>query len=296
METALAGQPKALRHPGPVDPNRIDSFEGRSRNLDFTLAAGVSLIDAVAAPLEAAGLKGAGVTFKNVRFKPFRYVLPAQSPDAEHVAYYSATHAPAEAIEIVGANLTYGRKDDAPFLHCHAMWRDRTGRMCGGHVLPFEALVSAPGQANAFGTEQVAMVSKFDPETNFTLFRPLAPAEVPAQSNSEPRCILARLKPNVDLIEGIEETCRRHNIRKATVRSGVGSIVGTEFEDGRIIHEHPTEILVLSGHIAPDHDGQPCADLSIAVIDTTGSIHEGKPMRGRNPVLICFELALEASY
>jgi predicted DNA-binding protein with PD1-like motif len=292
---ALTGQPKAILHPGPVDPNRVDSFEGRSRSLDFTLASGMSLLDAVAAPLEAAGLKGAGVTFKNVRFNPFRYVLPAHSPDVEHVAYYSATHAPAEEIEIVCANLTYGRKDDAPFLHCHATWRDETGRMCGGHVLPFEAFVSAPGPAVAFGTEHISMVSKFDPETNFTLFRPVAPVDAPTQSKSEPRCILARLKPNLDLIEGIEEICRRHNIRNATLRSGVGSIVGAEFEDGRIIREHPTEILALAGQIAPDQDGQPCADLSIAVIDMKGSIHEGKPVRGRNPVLICFELALEVS-
>jgi predicted DNA-binding protein with PD1-like motif len=291
----LTGQPKALRHPGPVDPNRIDSFEGRSRSLDFALAPGVSLIDAVAGPLDVAGLKGAGVTFKNVRFRPFRYVLPAHSPDAEHVAYYSATHAPAEEIEIVCASLTYGRKDDGPFLHCHATWRDRTGRMCGGHVLPLEAFVSAPGHAIAFGTDQVAMLSKFDPETNFTLFRPVAAEAAPVKGKSGSRCILARLKPNVDLIGGIEETCRRHGIRSARVRSGVGSIVGAEFEDGRIIHEHPTEILALAGHIAPDHNGQPRADLSIAVIDMKGSIHEGKPVRGRNPVLICFELALEAS-
>jgi predicted DNA-binding protein with PD1-like motif len=291
---ALTGQPKVLRHPGPVDPNRIDSFEGRARTLDFTLASGMCLLDAVAAPIEAAGLTGAGVTFRNVRFNPFRYVLPAHSPDAEHVAHYSATHAPIDEIEVICANLTYGCKDDAPFLHCHAMWRDETGRMCGGHVLPFEAFVSAPGRAAVFGTEQISMVSKFDPETNFTLFRPVAPADAPVQSNSEPRCILARLKPNVDLIEGIEKICRRHDIRKATVRSGVGSIVGAEFEDGRIIHEHPTEVLALAGQIAPDQDGQPRADLSIAVIDMKGSIHEGKPVRGRNPVLICFELALEA--
>jgi predicted DNA-binding protein with PD1-like motif len=253
----------------------------------------MSLLDAVAAPLDAAGLKGAGVTFKNVRFKPFRYVLPAHSPDAEHVAYYSATHAPDEGIEVVCANLTYGRKDDGPFLHCHAAWRDRTGRMCGGHVLPFEAFVSAPGHAVAFGTEQISMVSRFDPETNFTLFRPVAPAEA-APGISNPRCVLARLKPNVDLIEGIEEVCRRHHVRSARIRSGVGSIIGAEFEDGRIIQEHPTEILVLAGHVTPDRDGQPRADLSIAVIDMKGSIHEGKPLRGRNPVLICFELALEA--
>jgi predicted DNA-binding protein with PD1-like motif len=291
---ALTGQPKTLRHPGPVDPNRIDSVGGRSRSLDFTFAAGVNLIDAVAVPLEAAGLKGAGVVFKNVRFKPFRYVLPAHSPDAEHVAYYSATHTPADEIEVVYANLTYGRKDDSPFLHCHAMWRDRAGRICGGHVLPFDAFVSAPGTGVAFGTEQVSMVSKFDPETNFTLFRPVAPAHAPTMK-AEPGCILARLKPNVDLIEGIEDICRRHGIASARVRSGVGSIVGAEFDDGRIIREHPTEILVLEGQIAPDPDGQPRADLSIAVIDMKGSVHDGKPVRGRNPVLICFELALEIS-
>jgi predicted DNA-binding protein with PD1-like motif len=289
-----AEQPKALRHPGPVDPNRIDSFEGRLRSLNFTLATGVSLLDAVAAPLEAAGLKGAGVTFKNVRFKPFRYVLPAHSPDAEHVAYYSATHAPAEEIEVICANLTYGRKDGAAFLHCHAMWLDRTGRMCGGHVLPFEAFVSAPGAGVAFGTDQVSMVSKFDPETNFTLFGPVAPTDAPAMK-AEPGCVLARLKPNVDLIEGIEDVCRRHGIASARVRSGVGSIVGAEFDDGRIIHEHPTEILVFAGQVTPDHNGQPRADLSIAVIDMKGSIHDGKPARGRNPVLICFELVLEAA-
>lgn len=282
-----------MRHPGPVDPVRIDSFAGASRNLDFTLARGMSLVDAVAAPLEAAGLKSAGVTFKHVRFKPFRYVLPALSPDPAHVAYYSATHAPDEDIEVVFANLTFGRKDDDPFVHCHAMWRDRTGRMCGGHLLPLETFVSAPGPAVAFGTTQVEMLSKFDAETNFTLFRPVACGEAPVGRPAEPRCLLARLKPNVDLIEGIEDVCRRHSVGAARIRSGVGSIVGTEFEDGRMIREHPTEILVLDGQIAPDRNGQPRADVSIAVADTKGDLHQGKPLRGCNPVLICFELVLE---
>ncbi len=289
----LTAQPKHIRHPGPVDPDRIDSFAGQLRSLNFTLASGMSLLDAVATPLEREGLTGAGVTFKQARFKPFRYVLPALSRDAEHVAYYSATHAPEDEIEIIWANLTFGRRDDGPFLHCHAMWRDQAGRLRGGHVLPSEAIVAAPAQASAFGTGQIAMVSKFDPETNFTLFRPVAADAASAMERSEPRCVLARLKPNVDLIEGIEEVCRRHNVRNAMVRSGVGSIVGTEFDDGRVIHEHPTEILVLGGQIAPDDHGRPRADVSIAVADTKGDLHEGKPTRGRNPVLICFELVLE---
>jgi predicted DNA-binding protein with PD1-like motif len=290
---ALTTQRTGIRHPGSVDLNRIDSLEGQSQRLHFTLAHDMSLLEGVAAPLEAAGLTGAGVTFKHVRFKPFRYVLPAFSPDAEHVAYYSATFAPGDEIEVACANLTYGRKDDGPFLHCHATWRDRAGRHCGGHVLPFETFVSAPGPAVAFGTAQVAMVSKFDPETNFTLFRPVAPETAPAKDRAEPRCILARIKPNVDLIEGIEEVCRRHHVSNALISSGVGSIVGAEFDDGRIIYEHPTEILVLAGEIKPDENGQPRADLSIVLIDTKGDLHEGKLVRGRNPVLICFEVVLD---
>jgi predicted DNA-binding protein with PD1-like motif len=290
----LAARLSEIRHPGPVDPNRIDSFAGEARVLDVTLARGMSLLDAVAAPLEAVGLKGAGVTFRHARFTPFRYVLPALSPDAEHVAYYSATHAPEEEIEVTFANLTYGARDGAPFVHCHAMWRDAAGRICGGHLLPSETFVSVPAKATAYGTAQIAMLSKFDAETNFTLFRPVACAEPPARSK-EPRCILARIKPNEDLIEGIEEVCRRHGVLSARVRSGVGSIVGAAFEDGRIIREHPTEIFVLAGQIAPDRDGRPRADVTIALADTKGDLHEGKPVRGRNPVLICFELVLEAA-
>jgi predicted DNA-binding protein with PD1-like motif len=295
-ETTLAARLKQMRHPGPIDPDRIDSFAGDAQTLDFTLEAGLSVVDAVAAPLAAAGLKGAGVTFKNTRFKPFRYVLPDFSPDAAHVAYYSATHAPEDEIEIISANLTYGEKDGGPFVHCHAMWRDRARRLCGGHVLPSEAFVSAPGQGVAYGSAQVAMVSKFDAETNFTLFRPVALKDVPVASETQPRCILARIKPNVDLIEGIEEVCRRHGMREARVRSGVGSIIGAEFDDGRTINEHPTEIFILAGHVTPDQSGQPRADLTIALADTKGVLHEGKPARERNPVLICFELVLEPTY
>ena len=284
---------KSLRHPGPVDGDRIDSFIGTALTLEVPLAGAVSLLDAIATPLEAAGLSGAGVTFEQVKLKPFRYVLPAFSPNVGHIAYYSATQAPQEEIEIACANLTYGSKEGAPFLHCHAIWRDHAGRLRGGHVLPSETLLSAPGRAIAFGTAQIAMVSKFDAETNFTLFRPVAKA--PATRHTEPACVLARIKPNVDLIEGIEEVCRRHHVRSARVRSGVGSIVGAEFEDGRVIHEHPTEILVLTGQVEVDDREQPRADLTIALVDTNGDIHEGRLVRGRNPVLICFELVLETT-
>lgn len=295
MTAMRAAVPRALRQPGPADADRIDAAADTGRTLDFTLAAGMSLLDAVAAPLEAARLAGAAVMVRGVRFNPFRYVIPALSSDPVHVAYYSATHAPENEVEVTYGTLTYGEKDGRPFLHCHALWRDQTGQPRGGHVLPTDSVVSAPGQASAFGTERVAMVSRFDPETNFSLFRPVA--SIPSQPSdaASARCIMVRIKPNVDLVEGVEAVCRRHGVRHAQVRSGIGSIVGAEFEDGCTIEPHPTEILVLDGRIAPDRHGRPRADLTIALIDTAGRVHEGRPVRGRNPVLICFELVLESA-
>ena len=66
-------------------------------------------------------MRGAGVALRHIRFQAFRYVIPAFSSDPNHVAYYSATFAPQEEVELSYATFTYGQKDGGPFLHCHAL-------------------------------------------------------------------------------------------------------------------------------------------------------------------------------
>jgi predicted DNA-binding protein with PD1-like motif len=279
---------KHVQHPGPPSPIRLESHLGAAKSLTFALEPGLSLRDAIARPLQRAGLTAAGVTLRNVGFHPLRYVIPAFAPNADHAAYYSDTFSPPEPIEIDLANLTYGRRADGPFLHCHALWRDPAGALRGGHLLPFEAIVATPGQAEAFGTADVEMLSDHDPETNFSLFRPI-PLNPPQPGE---QCLLARIRPNEDLTESIELLCRRHGIAHATIRTGVGSTIGLTFDDGRVIRERPTEHLILAGHVAP-RQGNPTAHLTLAVIDVHGRVHQGAPARGENPVLICFELVIQ---
>ena len=281
---------RQVRQPGPVSPIRLESHLGAAKTLDFALEPGLCLNDAIARPLQRAGIAAAGVTLTGVGFRPFRYVIPAYAPDADHVAYYSQTYAPAGEVELEIATLTYGRRGDAAFLHCHALWRDPAGAPRGGHILPLDAIVASPGRATAFGTDQVAMLCEPDPETNFTLFRPAALLPPGADA----RCLVARIRPNEDLVASIEALCRHHRITRARIHSGIGSTAGMVFDDGRTIEERPTELLTLEGRVAPDALGQPVVDLDIAVIDVHGRIHRGTPAPGANPVLICFELILQS--
>ena len=138
------------------------------------------------------------------------------------------------------------------------------------------------------------MLAEFDPETNFTLFRPLLARPVPVPDGVE-KGVVACIRPNEDLLEAVEEACRKHGVSQGIIRSGVGSIVGAEFDDGRRVEEVPTEIVVLNGRISPDPSGLGRAEIKIALIDASGTIHHGRLARGCNPVLICFELVLETA-
>ena len=282
--------PKHVRHPGPISPLRLESHLGAATTLTLTLEPGLSLNEAIARPLRQAGLTAAAVTLTKTRFHPFRYVIPAHAHDDSHAAYYSDTFAPPHQIELEFATLTFGSRADGPFLHCHALWRNQAGGLDGGHILPLDAILAAPAQAEAFGTDQVEMRADYDPETNFHLFRPI-PLAAPAPGSD---CLVARIRPNQDLVDGIEALCRRHALTHARIHSGIGSTSGMTFDDGRIIHERPTELLTLDGHIEPDAAGHVRAHLRLAVIDVHGAIHQGRPARGQNPVLICFELFFQA--
>jgi hypothetical protein len=54
-----------------------------------------------------------------------------------------------------------------------------------------------------------------------------------------------------------------------------------------------TETLVRAGRIVPGADGAPRAEIDVSLVDHTGGIADGRLARGRNPVLVTFELVLE---
>jgi predicted DNA-binding protein with PD1-like motif len=271
---------RSLRQPGPVHPSRIDSFRGSPHALRFAPRAGVTLNEALTAPLVEAGLQCGTVTFRATTLGPFRYVMPAPADDDSHVAYFSAPHAPSGICRIEQANATFGWSAGKPFIHCHAVWTDADGNRRGGHILPLETVVVEPGEATGFGFRCIGIEARADPETNFTLFQPAGGSAGPG--------LVARIKPNEDIVSALETIAREHAITDAVVHGSLGSLIGARFADGSGVEDYATEVLVRDGHI---RDGR--AALNLFVVDMPGRVHEGELRRGHNPVCITFDLFLE---
>jgi hypothetical protein len=278
---------RTVRHPGPPDPQRIVTLSGPAMHLDFTLEAGMSLRDAISIPLARAGLDGGTVRFANLPVSPLHFLMPALAVDDQHAAFYSAPQAMEEGTVIEYACATAGRKDGEPFVHCHAIWRGRDGQRQGGHLMMEKTVVGASTPAQAWGLHDATMATRYDPETNFTLFYPTRLSDQPLSASGK-RLVLARIRPDQDLTIAVEQACAEHGMRNAIVRGSVGSIIGAEFEDGRVLEDRATEILIRSGEV---RDG--VGRLDIGLINPQGQVCEGVLKRGSNPVLICFELVLE---
>lgn len=273
---------------GPSGGARIESYAGSLIRAKVLLVPGQSLAAAVGAAAAELGIKAGAITLSGARLDPVRYVMPTYARTPEHVAYYSDTYAPAEGFTLEFATATFGFRDGGPFLHCHALWRDAAGMLCGGHILPLDTTLAEPLEAELTGTGAAVMRAEFDPETRFTLFRPFATGSTAEQG----RFITAHIRPNEDFLTAIERIALRHGIRQGRILSGIGSTVGVVFEDGTAVEEIPTELLITEGQIT-NTNGTPRADVTMILIDAQGRLLSGRPARNLNPVLICAELFIE---
>jgi predicted DNA-binding protein with PD1-like motif len=271
---------RSLQQPGPTHPSRIDAFAGTPHSLAIVLRAGDTLNQAVTAPLVAAGFQSGTVTFKHTALNPFRYVMPGPADNDSHVAYFTAPCAPSGITRIEQANATFGWADGKPFIHCHAAWIEPDGSRRGGHILPHETIIAEPGEAIAWVFTSVRIEAKADHETNFTLFQP-------SGVGSAGQGVVARVKPNLDILTALETIARDHDINNAIVRGSLGSLIGARFTHGGQVDDHATEVLVREGNI---RNGK--AALDLLVVDMQGRVHEGWLRHGENPVCITFDLVL----
>ena len=282
---------RSIAQPGPAATERIQWVEARGRAFSFMLQAGVPLLEAARRGFAVAGFDGGVLSAKGGALGPFSYVMPALSKDGANAAFYSDTFRPGGVTRLKLAAMTLGKRDSAPFFHCHGLWTEADGRVNGGHMLPEVTIVAEPFEVNAFGLDGAVFAAEPDPETNFKLFGPVPSAITNAKTTS--RAFALRLRPNQDFAGGLEAFCRQHGIIRARLHGGVGSTIGACFTDGRTVVPFATELAVRSGSIAPGPDGTLHADLDIALVDYLGGIAEGTLMRGDNPVLMTMELVLE---
>jgi predicted DNA-binding protein with PD1-like motif len=278
-----------ILHPGPPAAERVNAVAGSPVPLRFALEPGDAVDQAIAKGFAAAGCSGGFVAFRGGVCEPFRYVTPAASPDASHVAWYSDTFAPAGRVDISRACAIVGIRDDRPFIHCHGFWDTAEGRRMG-HLLGPLTTVAEPIEVQGIGVQGATFKGIPDPETNFTLFEPVRLEEgAPASTGS--RALLAKVRPNQDISLAIEDICRRHGIESANVY-GIGSLNEVRFVDGTRVDSHATEVLIREGSVR-SAGGRPQARLSIDVVDMEGAIFSGSLVHGDNPVCVTFELVIE---
>lgn len=282
---------RSIHQPGPPAPERIQWVEARGRAFSFTLEAGLPLLEAARRGLAAEGFAGGVLNIRDGALGPFAYVMPALSKTGENAAFYSDTFRPAGVTRLKMGAMTFGRRDDAPFFHCHALWTEADGRGGGGHILPEVTVVAEPFIVEAFGIDGAVFEAEPDPEINFKLFGPVPSAANAAATTSS--AFALRLRPNQDFAGALEAFCRERGISCARLRGGVGSIIGARFTDGRIVEPFATEMAVSSGMITPGAGGAPEATLDVALVDYLGGLAEGRLVRGDNPVLMTMELVLE---
>ncbi len=288
-DTAIAAS-SHVTHPGPVAPDRLQFRRAEMRVIEATLEPGQPICEAIRVALEPLGITGAAITFESLALEPMRYVMPAFSDTPERVAFYSRTYAPEGPYEIDAATATYGYKDGVPFIHCHALWHDADetdGPQGAGHILPFEARLARPVRMIAYATDAAGMTVAPDAETGFDLFG-VTGAQDRAGTG---RLVVAKIRPNEDLTTAIAEICTRAGARRARILSGIGSTVGATFEDGTVVRDHPTELLVAQGDFDAARHHQ--VEMEMILVDVHGTVYRGRLAPGKNPVLICFELFLE---
>jgi predicted DNA-binding protein with PD1-like motif len=278
-----------IEHPGPVHPKRVQCAPATLRAVEVRLPRGATLLQGLADAVRSQGATSAVFSLRDGTLAPMRFVMPALSNTAEHVAYFSERFEAQGAARIESGSITFGLRDGEPTLHCHATWVESDGRRRSGHLLPAESIVDEPVQLDAWVLDGAAFEVAPDAETNFSLFQ--VSAKAPEAGGTE--ALVVRLRPNQDLCLALEALCAERGIRQGRIRGGVGSLIGAVFDDGRIVEPFVTEVFIRSGVIAPDATGAPRAAVDVGLVAHTGDIAEGRLARGQNAVLITFELVIE---
>ena len=281
-----------VKQMGPPFAERIVGVAGRGKAVVLELKAGERLVDGVSRAFAEAGFLGGVVDVGGLKLDRFSYVMPALSKDGANAAFYSDVYKPQGVIVLESGRMSFGRRDDAPFFHCHALWPEADGQTHGGHILPDEVSLASDQSVAAFGFDGGIFEANPDSETNFKLFGPVPLEQTLVDDHSLQTCHLLRLRPNQDLHGALEDYCSAHQWGTTRILGGVGSTIAGRFEDGRVLDPFATEVYIRDGMVTRHGDGTYQAHIDVGYIDYTGQIARGLLKRGDSPVLMTFELML----
>lgn len=279
-----------LRHPGPVAPHRIVSVATRSREVAVELEPGTRLLDAIGDAANAAGVDSAQVELLSGTLDPVSYCLPAVCPDGRRAAYFSETHTARGPVAVVGGGVTFGRRDGAPFMHCHLAWLDATGALRAGHLWPETTVGSIPVRAVLHPLPGVNSLSAEDPETRLPVFTPIRAGNPPSEGR---RAVFSRVRPGENIHAAAHRICSDNGFDRGIVRASIGSLVGPALRHGGPAPAPPcTEVVTILGEVGPQSRDAP---LFVIAVDSAGEVFAGLLDAPNSPVAITVELlVLEA--
>ncbi|MDY8110183.1 DUF296 domain-containing protein [Fulvimarina sp. 2208YS6-2-32] len=272
---------RTIRHPGPVAKARHAMAWGERVALQFTIDPGETIEAGLSRGVAEAGCAAAYVEMAGARLSPFRYVGPAGSPGPDHAAWYSEPVAPEDGVAVARAGAIVGQRDDAPFVHCHGLWRAGGRGLAMGHMLPPDCIAQERVAVSGIGVKGSAFRVRDDAETNFRLF---AAEALPGPNGRG--ALLLTLRPNQDVTRAIEAIALAENIPNASIH-GIGSLNEARFEDGPPMRSYASELLIRNGQLRGGR-----ARIDVAVVAMDGAIFEGVLVRGDNPVCVTFELVI----
>jgi len=128
-------------------------------------------------------------------------------------------------------------------------------------------------------------------------------SEVKLEAGHYGRTLIARLKPNEDLVESLERLCAQYGIGRAVVRSAVGSLIDGALSSGvgtvqatQIVKGPGVEIVGLFGEVegvVADRDATGTTELTAILSGTDSQVFAGRVVRGMNLTFITVEVTLQ---
>lgn len=268
---------RVLTHPGPVSARRLIPLPCRAQAVTLPLRAGLAVDRAAAAAFAEAGFQAGYLRLAALPLSALAWVIPARAaPGNPCVAWFSDTRRAAGGTIIAGG-LHLGARDSQPFVHCHGLWRDPDGALYAGHLRADETVLAQDCTAQGWGLSGARFEVQHDPETGFPLF---TPQPFGAMGPGEPATLL-RLCPNQDLSRALD------GLPDGTRIEGIGSLIGTRFDDAPPIDGPATEIWLREGRIA-----QGAARLRAVSVGMDGTAQQGWLSRDANAVCVTAELLI----
>ncbi len=307
---------RILKQPGEAgEPRRLAVDAEDGGQFRVVLPEGRDLLTDLTRMLVDKGISNAAVQLVGGSFASLEYLTGQPDHSGERVATYGAPTPLEGPVTVVGGNAILGRDGEGnPILHCHAVIIDNDGELHGGH-LPKGVCVHrrAGGHRRPGQRPRWSRVSGVLRRRDELLDLPASGGGAMSDAAQSPEAIEAeveagrygrlaviRLKPNQDLIEGVESAISEIAMGHAVVRSAVGSLVDAALGYGTgeaaavtSIEGPGIEILTLAGEIRPGPDGAPAADLRGTVSDPDANVYGGRFVRGANPICITLELVVQ---